>query len=140
MAVCSLHVKDGVHIERVNSAYRLAFILAFIYALWRFGPVVGPHVRTYFEVVAANSRRSVAVQPGKVSARYVEATLQPNGFQPDSQLRCVAADQSWDYVCTYMPAPRQSRTTLQFGVTVDMTHVLQVSRAVPLGSEIPPPK
>jgi hypothetical protein len=129
-----------MHIERVNSAYRLAFIIAFVYAVWTFAPVVGPHVRTYFEVVAANSRRSVAVQPGKVSARFVEATLEPNGFQPGSQLRCVLADRNWDYVCSYMPAPRQSRTTLQFGVTVDATQVLQVSRAVPLGSEIPPPK
>ena len=129
-----------MHIERVNSAYRLAFIIAFVYALWTFAPVVGPHIRTYFDVVAANSRRSVAVQPGKVSARFVEATLQPNGFQPGSQLRCVPVDRKWDYVCSYMPAPRQSRTILQFGVTVDLTRVLQVSRAVPLGSEIPPPK
>jgi hypothetical protein len=131
-----------MHIERVNSAYRLGFLIAFIFVLWRFAPIVGPHVRTYFEVVGANARRShtaSAAKPGKVSARFVEATLQPN-FQLGSQLVCVPADRNWDYVCSYMLAPRRSRTTLQFGVTVDATSVLQISRAVPSGTEVPLPK
>ena len=132
-----------MHIERVNSAYRLAFIIAFLYALWTFAPIVGPHIRTYFDVVVANSRRpqpTVTVREDKVSARYVESTLQANQFQPDAQLRCAPEDGKWDYLCTYMPAPRQSRTSLHFGVTVDATRVLQVSPAVPTGTELPPPR
>jgi hypothetical protein len=127
-----------VHIERVHSAYRLAFILALVYALWLIWPTVGPHVRAYFEVVATNARRpdTPATEAGKLSAAKVEAILAPNFA--NAQLRCRPAERNWDYVCTYLTP--QLRTKMQFGVTVDAATLLQISRAVPEGTSLPSPK
>jgi hypothetical protein len=130
-----------MHIERVNSAYRLGFLIAFLYLLWKIGPTLAPHVRTYFDVVATNAHRSrtTAVEPeGKLSPRQVESILQANQFQPNAQLRCEAADPKWDYVCTYLTV--QYRTKVQFGVTVDATRLLRISRVVPIGTDLPPPQ
>lgn len=130
-----------MHIERVSSAYRLAFIIGFVYFLWKIGPTVAPHVRTYFDVVTNNARRSrttASGHEGKLSATKVEAILQGNHFQPDAQLHCEATDPKWDYVCTYLTV--QYRTKVQFGVTVDETRLLQISRLVPVGTAIPQPQ
>jgi hypothetical protein len=133
-----------VHIERYHSAYQLAFLIALLYAFWKIGPIVAPHVQTYFQVVTANARRShtpVAVPELKLSAVQTETTLlQTNHFSPKSQLHCQPADRNWDYVCSYLPTPTQSQTKLQFGVAVNATRWVKVSRVVPIGTVVPRPE
>ena len=107
-------------------------------------PIVAPHVGTYFEVVASDARRSrdpVAAPELKLSAAQTEtALLQTNHFSPKSRLHCERAARNWDYVCSYLPTPTQSQTTLQFGVAVNATRWVSVSRVVPVGTVVPPPE
>ena len=133
-----------MHIERVHSAYQLGLLIALVYAFWKIGPIVAPHVQTYFQVVAGNARRShtpVAVPELKLSAAQTETTLlQTNHFSPKSQLHCEPADRNWNYVCSYLPTPTQSQTKLQFGVAVNATRWVKVSRVVPIGTVVPRPE
>jgi len=147
-----------MHIERVNSAYRLGFGIALVYLLW----AQLPNIRTVVNLAVSGARQSqtvAAAQPdqvtaanleaqlrqskqrNKLSAEYLEVQLlQSKHFAWNSQLRCVVAARDWDYVCTYMPTPLQSRTRLQFGVDVDATHWVTVSDVVPAETILPPPK
>jgi len=147
-----------MHIERVNSAYRLGLGIALAYLLW----AQFPNIRTFVNLAASGARQSQAVaaaQPNQVSAanfaaqlrqskqrnklsgEYLEVQLlQSKHFAWNSQLRCVVAARDWDYVCSYLPTPLQSRTRLQFGVNVDATRWLKVSDVVPAETILPPPK
>ena len=134
-----------MHIERVNSAYRLGIAIALVYALWTIFPVVFPHVRTYFNVVAQNARQSQVSPPtridGKLSAAKLEAALeQAKPFGPNPEFHCVPAARDWDYVCSYTATTPQARKRLQFGVAVDATRWLKVSSIVPIGAVVPPPQ
>jgi hypothetical protein len=134
---------ERVDIERVQSAYRLATIIALLYAFWIITPTVWPHVRNYMNVVAghAYASRTDSVDPNKLSAAKLESMLvQSEEFPSDSQPHCRAADRDWDYLCTYLPAASQSRLRLQFGVNVDSTHWLKVSSIVREGGPVPAPQ
>ena len=136
-------------VERFNSAYRLALGITLLYVLW----MLVPTVLSYTDLVVSTARRSQAVNPPqhrsqaanpaqhrKLSAVNLESALrQSPQFGPNSQLRCGPAGRDWDYVCSYMPTPLQSSTRLQFGVNVDATHWVKVSRVVPMGTILPPP-
>lgn len=133
-----------MHIERVNSAYRLGVVIALLYAIWAVFPVVFPHIRTYVDVVAHSARPSEispATRDGKLSAANLEAALkQGNQFGPSPEFQCIPAARDWDYVCSYMTSPLQSRKRLQFGVRVDATRWVMVSSIVPMGTVVPPPQ
>jgi hypothetical protein len=80
-------------------------------------------------------------QQRKLSPAALESLLiRAKQFAPNSGLRCNPAARDWDYVCSYMPTPLQSKTRLEFGVTVDEKRWLNVSRVVPAGSILPPPR
>jgi hypothetical protein len=132
-----------MHIERVNSAYRLGVVIALLYAFWTVFPVMFPHVRTYIDVVAHSARRSQmapATRDGKLSAAKLEAALnQGKQFGPSPDFQCIPAARDWDYVCSYMTTPLQSRKRLQFGVRVDATRSVMISSIAPMGTVVPPP-
>lgn len=139
-----------VHIERVNSAYRLGVCIALVYALWKFGPTLWPYVANYGHVVADGARASRAAaapqqqiqpQPNKLSAPKLEAMLlESRQFPPDSRPQCYPVPVNWDYVCSYTPKASQSTRRLQFGVKVDATRWVKVSSIVPVGSPVPASK
>lgn len=126
--------------ERFNSAYRLGIGIVLIYVLWQ----LVPSVLSYTQLVGdatRYSRKAAAAQHQKLSAAKLESALvQLKQFGPNSQLHCTPADGGWDYVCSYLPTPLQSQTRLQFGVTVDATHWVKISRVVPMGTVVPPPR
>lgn len=151
-------------IERFNSAYRLAIGLVLLYVLW----MLVPAVLGYVNLVVSTRRHSqtvTAAQQTEWGAADVESALRQatqkvdaarrlqlsavslesalrhaKQFGPNSQLRCVRAGRDWDYVCSYMPTPLQSATVLQFGVNVDATRWVKVSRVVPMGTTLPAPQ
>jgi hypothetical protein len=141
-----------VHIERLNSAYRLGIAIALVYALWKFAPTFWPGVIAYKNVVVDNARASRAAAdagksrvatdvPGKLSAANLESMLRESKqFPPDAEPRCQPAARDWDYVCSYMPEPRRSSARLQFGVQVDAARWLKVSSIVPTGVAVPAPR
>jgi hypothetical protein len=125
--------------ERFNSAYRVGLGIALAYVLW----ALGPSVVSYTRLVVRTARHShaEAARQQKLSASGTEAALlRAKQFAPNSQLHCTPAEHDWDYVCSYLPTPRQSQTRLQFGITVDARRWLDVSRIVPMGTIIPPPQ
>jgi hypothetical protein len=128
-----------MHIERVNSAYRLGLGIALLYLLW----TLAPNLQSYANLVVrgAHQSQSVKAQRNKLSAVNLESALrQSKQFGSNSQLHCEPAAQDWDYVCSYMPTPLQSTTRLQFGVSVDATRWVKVSGVVPMGTILPSPQ
>ena len=127
-----------MHIERVNSAYRVGLSIALLYMLW----LMIPDVRRVGDLIVNGARRSraAASQPKKLTAADLESALwQSKRFALNSQLRCETAARDWDYVCSYLPTPLQSQTRLQFGVTVDATQWVEVSSVVPVETMLPRP-
>lgn len=126
--------------KRFNSAYRLGLGIAILYVV----AMLIPHVVSYADFVVSGAHRARTrgtSQQQKLSAAKLESDLrQAKPFGPDSQLRCKAAVRHWDYVCSYLPTPRQSSTRLQFGVNVDATRWVKVSRVMPMGTSLPPPQ
>jgi len=125
--------------ERFRSGYRAALTIALLFVLW----MLIPHVRAYGDLVMHQAResRKITAQLHKLSvadlqAEYVRARI----VSPNAGLRCVSAEHDWDYVCSYMPTPLQSKARLAFGVIVDETRVLQTSRRVPEGAVLPSPQ
>ena len=129
-----------MHIERVNSAYRLGLGIALLYMLW----TLAPNIRSLANLAVSGARHSQtldAAQRNKLSAANLESALrQSKQFAWNTQLRCEIAARDWDYVCSYMPTPLQSQTRLQFGVNVDATRWVKVSDVVPIETILPPPK
>ena len=126
-----------MHIERLNSACRVGLAIALVYALW----TLGRNVLIYADLVRRGAQPPAAARGPKVSADKLESMLiEAKQFAPDSQLDCQPADKHWDYVCTYLPTPRQSRERLQFGISVDAARWVEVSRIVPMGTIIPAPR
>ena len=125
--------------DRFNSAYRAILTIVLLFVLW----TLIPHVRAYADMLMQQARtsRKIAAQLHKLHAADLEAEyVRARIVSPNAGLRCTPAEHDWDYVCTYMPTPRQSKTRLQFGVIVDETRVLQTSRRVPEGTVLPPPQ
>ena len=121
-----------------HSAYRAVLTIVLLFVLW----MLIPHVRAYADLVMQNTResRKITAQLHKLSAADLEtAYLQARIVSPKAGLRCTRAERDWDYVCSYMPTPLQSKTRLEFGVIVDETRVLKTSRPVPDGTTLPPP-
>jgi len=134
--------------ERFTSAYRLALGITLIYVLWMLVPkaldfarLVRPTAPRSQTVEAAPRSQTVNARQGnKLSAARLEsALLETKQFGPAPQLRCKPAIRLWDYVCSYVPTPRQSTTRLQFGVNVDAKRWVKVSGIVPMGTALPPP-
>jgi hypothetical protein len=124
--------------ERFHSAYRLGLTIAILY-------VLVPNAIRYANLVVSNARRSQTLnaQSHKLSSADLEAALRgAKQFGPNSQLDCnhEPAAPDWDYVCSYMPTPLQSPTRLQFGVNVDATRWVKVSRVMPMGTILPRPQ
>ena len=122
------------------SAYRIGLTIALLCAL---GLLV-PRVLAYADLVARTTKESRRItappQPHKLTAIDLQTGyLKARMVSPQSGLRCTRAERDWDYVCSYMPTPLQSKTRLAFGVMVDETRVLQTSRAVPEGTMLPAP-
>jgi len=137
--VFAVFIEDSMDIERYNSAYRLGIGIALAYVIWLLIPVV----RNYADVVATTSRQSAQLnaERPKLSAAGLESELgQHTQFGQDSGIHCEPANRDWDYVCSYLPTPKQSPTRLQFGVTVDEKRWVDVSRVVPVGTIVPPPE
>jgi hypothetical protein len=121
----------------LNSAYRVGLAIALVYATW----TLGPNVVSYADLVRRGAQPSAPATGPKVSAEKLESMLiDAKQFAPDSRLDCQPADKHWDYVCTYLPTPRQSRERLQFGISVDAAKWVSVSRIVPMGTIIPAPR
>ena len=124
--------------ERFHSAYRLGLGIALVYLLW----LLVPAVRAYTSLVVSTARQSrttIAAQRPKLTAANLESTLRREpAFGPNSQLHCEPAARDWDYVCNYLPTPLQSRTRVQFGVSVDAVRWVKLSRVVPMGTILPP--
>jgi hypothetical protein len=124
--------------ERFNSAYRAGLTIALLFVLW----MLIPHVRAYADLVMQTTResRKITWQLHKLSPADLQtAYLQARIVSPNAGLRCTRAERDWDYVCSYMPTPLQSKARLEFGVIVDETRVLQTSRPVPEGTVLPRP-
>jgi hypothetical protein len=147
-AVFSLHCERRMDAERFTSAYRLALGITLIYVLFW---MLVPEALKFSRLVstAPRSQRETATRPPqtvnapgpKLSAASLEsALLQTTKLGKDPQVRCEPAGQLWDYVCTYLPSPRQSTTRLQFGVNVDATRWVKVSGMVAMGDALPPPQ
>jgi len=123
--------------EQFRSAYRLALTIVLVCVLL----ALIPQVRSFAGLVIQPSRhsRSVAARQHKMSAADFESSFaRANRLAPNADLRCKPADRDWDYVCGYMPTPLQSKTRLEFGVTVDGKRWVDVSSIVPAGTIIPP--
>jgi curved DNA-binding protein CbpA len=75
----------------------------------------------------------------KISAQELESQLiQSSGYFADAKLRCEPTTAGWDYICSYTPTDQTLFPRLHFGVNVDSTRMLQISRTVPFGVPIPP--
>jgi hypothetical protein len=119
---------------RFKVAYRLGLALALACGLW----FLIPRVMSYS---AQRNKLSAADLGTKLSAADLVSQLkQHKQFARRSQLHCERAVRDWDYVCSYMPTPLHSKTRLQFGIEVDSTRWVQVSRAVPMGTIVPSPQ
>jgi hypothetical protein len=124
--------------EGFNGAYRAVLTIVFLFVLW----MLIPHVRAYVNLVTQSTEASgkIAAQLRKLSAADLQAKfIGARQFAPDAGLRCRRAEREWDYVCSYMPTPKQSTTRLEFGVIVDQMRWLSTSRRVPEGTSLPPP-
>lgn len=124
-------------VERFPSPYRVGLGIALVGILW----LLVPEVRGYTSLVVSTARqsRTAAAAQRKLSVANLESALQREpAFGPNSQIQCEPATRDWDYVCNYLPTPLQSRTRLQFGVSVDAVRWVKVSRVVPMGTLLPP--
>ena len=124
----------------LKSIYRFALICVLAYVV--LGIVTNGMGLTNIILQGVHtSQASAAARHNKLSASALESALREGAaFKPNSNLQCHAVTQDWDYVCSYMPTPGQSPTRLQFGVIADATWWREVSRQVPMGADIPPPR
>ena len=125
--------------ERFNSAYRAIVTIVLLYVCW----TLIPHVQAFADLLTQQTRESrrITAQLRKLHAADLQAEyLRARIVSPNAGLRCTPAEHDWDYVCSYMPTPLQSKARLEFGVIVDETHVLQTSRRVPEGTPLPSPQ
>jgi hypothetical protein len=139
-SVCTL--ENYMDPNRFNSAYCLGLRIVLIYVVLT---MLVPRALEFANLVVSNARRSQTVnaQSHKLSSADLEAALRgAKQFGPNSQLDCnhEPAAPDWDYVCSYMPTPLQSPTRLQFGVNVDATRWVKVSRVMPMGTILPRPQ
>ena len=119
--------------QTFKSAYRTALVIALVYAL----VTLGPRVSSYAKRIIGRGRSSPHHK--KLSARELEVLFgQANRWGPDAQLRCETA-RDWDYVCSYLPTALPSPRRLHFGVKVDSTRWVDLSRSVPIDTPVPPP-
>lgn len=119
-----------------DSAYRIAMVIVLIYILW----ALVPHLRAYSDLVMRTGDESRVTAARKMSAADLEAHLvDARIVSQNAELRCTRAPRDWDYVCSYMPTPLQSKTRVEFGVIVDEKRWLNTSRTVPAGTTLPPP-
>jgi hypothetical protein len=124
--------------ERFNSAYRVALTIVLVYVLWALVPQVGAYADLLTRTTRESRRTTARLR--KLSATDLEAELiRAKQVSPNAGLHCTRADRAWDYVCSYMPTPLQSKTRIEFGVIVDEKRWLSVSRVVPAGTMLPPP-
>jgi len=137
-SVCTIEAE--MNPERFHSAYRLGLGIVLVYVLW----LLVPEVRGYTNLVVSTARQSrmvTAAQHPKLTAADLESALRREpAFRANAQLHCEPAARDWDYVCNYLPTPLQSPTRLQFGVSVDAVRWVKVSRVVPMGTILPPPR
>jgi hypothetical protein len=147
--------------RRRNSAYRIGLGIALVYFVVVY---LVPSALNFSSMVTQashnshrflqESRRFIAQQPNlsgavqnehklratehKLSAVDLESMMrrQPQ-FAGRAQLHCTPAVRDWDYVCSYLPTPQQSKTRMQFGIAVDSTQWVGFSYVVPMGTAIP---
>ena len=121
------------------SAKRLALGFVLVWVLW----LVANEMIGFTSLVLGASRQARAhMQPQtkKLSATELESLwTSAHANSAYTGLRCGPAPANWDYVCAYIRKSATGSTAMQFGVNVDATRWVRVSRHVPLGIPIPPP-
>ena len=145
--------------RRRNSVYRIGLGIALVYFVVVY---LVPSALNFSNIMMRTSQdshrflqdahRFIAQQPNltaaghnssaagrKLSAADLESMMrrQPQ-FAGRAQLHCTPAVRDWDYVCSYLPIPLQSKTRMQFGIAVDSTQWVGFSYVVPMGTAIPP--
>ena len=148
--------------DRRHSAYRIGLGIALVYFVVVYLVPSALNLSNMLMQTSQNShrflqesRRFIAQQPNlsgavqnehklratehKLSAVDLESMMrrQPQ-FAGPAQLHCTPAVRDWDYVCSYLPIPLQSKTRMQFGIAVDSTQWVGFSYVVPMGTAIPP--
>ena len=123
-----------------RSAYRLVLGGLLLYVLWGLaGNVLGFTsliVQMHDGHASAAAAASQKISHDRLEAELTQAKLAPAG----SDIHCTSGAPDWDYVCSYMPTPAQSRTRLWFGLNVDSTRWLEISGAVPADADVPRPR
>jgi len=133
--------------KRLKTVYRALIGGALVYVLWmlvpeaqKFAGLITIVPRSETANAASVPRTPSAARRDKLNATDLESSLLASKqFTAASQVHCEPARQVWDYVCSFMGAPRESTTRLQFGVSVDATRWVKVSGIVPMGAKLPPP-
>ena len=102
-----------------------------------------PEISAYVDLLRHTSQnsRAVSAQQSKISATELASTFtRAQRIPAKADFRCRPADHDWDYVCSYMPTPSQSKTRVEMGFVVDSKRWLKASGIVPEGTTIPPPR
>jgi hypothetical protein len=102
-----------------------------------------PEIQGYVDLVrrTTQSSRAMSAAPAKMSAAELASTFaRAQRIPPNADFRCRPADRDWDYVCSYMPTPSQSKTRVELGFAVDSKRWIKASGIVPEGTTIPPPR
>jgi hypothetical protein len=123
-----------------QSAYRIALGGLLLWVLWGLaGNVFG--FSTLIIQMHDSNAAAVAAASQKMSAASLEAELTRMKLVPAaSGIHCTSALPEWDYVCSYMPTPTQSKTRLHLGLNVNATQWLEASGSVPEDADVPPSK
>src|SRR5512138_976856 len=102
--------------ERFNSARRFALGCVLVWVLYSLAVNLFDFTDN-FVLQPKRMRDAAAARRQRMDAPELEVLLRKEQVVPGgSPLHCESAPRDWDYVCSFMPTPMQSRTQLRFGV------------------------
>ena len=129
-----------MHVDTVLAARRTALVIVFVYVLWLLAPRLFSFGSRILKTKERNDTRTAARQSKLSAPELVRLLEKDKAVAPDAGLRCVPAPQGWDYLCDYIPTPKESRVRVRFGVMVDAERWIDVSQIVPMQADVPPPE
>lgn len=103
----------------------------------------GQPVPAPIPVKAAPPDGSKHTYPKMPASAVVKRLRRVNAFKlvanPERRLHCMDNHGEWDYICLFHPDPITNANWVQFGVTVDNAHIIEMSEMHPYPSSIPLP-
>ena len=120
----------------VEGAKRTVFGLALVCVL----VALAGKLVTFGSLIVQGGRTQPAISVATLESRLKEQNAFGRAADAQSKLKCELAPEPWDFVCSFEPTPRTSRTRVKFGVRVTSSGgIFETSALTPAEADLPTP-